>query len=273
MKVGAQSEHAGTACPDCTHFQSHPRPGVLSENLCPTVAYGVVLGTMDRSEDEFEFPEVWDEYQWERFLQEQDRNTEKYFALLEKYMDHPDRDRVIAREMGWAAPSDGKEEEEMLEEFESFLEEAGEADASETEAGPGDIAGEEAFDRFTRSPIYKDTLKLHHWIRLWLDKYPDLQEHPQAVRLATQSAVCGAKVAAALCGEDDSELGMSIAYLKRGLKASNDALDACARLSAENLLSARRSASLSHRLFRVRNQIVDLMNTFRTEWQRRHGMS
>ena len=27
--------------------------------------------------------DAWDEYQWERFLQEQDRNTEKYFGLLE----------------------------------------------------------------------------------------------------------------------------------------------------------------------------------------------
>lgn len=219
---------------------------------------------MDR--DEFDFSEVWDEYQWERFLQEQDRNTEKYFNLLERYMDHPERDRVIAREMGWSLHTGQEEEDDLNEQFELFLEEEGDEDTEDGEGG-------EAFDRFTRSPIYRDTVKLHHWIRLWLEKNPTLQDHPQAVRLATQSAVCGAKVAAALCGEDDSELGMSIAYLKRGLKAANDALDAAARLERENLLGARRAASLRHRLFRVRNQIVDLMNNFRTEWRRRHGMS
>lgn len=52
------------------------------------------------ADDDFETPEIWDEYQWERFLQQQDRNTEKYFGLLEKYLDHPDRDNIIAKEMG-----------------------------------------------------------------------------------------------------------------------------------------------------------------------------
>ena len=53
--------------------------------------------------DKNDFPpeEIWDEYVWERFLQQQDRNTEKYFQLLEKYLDDPDRDAIIAEEMGW----------------------------------------------------------------------------------------------------------------------------------------------------------------------------
>ena len=42
-------------------------------------------------------PELWDEYQWERFLQQQDRKTEQYFQLFEKYQNHPDRDEIIAR--------------------------------------------------------------------------------------------------------------------------------------------------------------------------------
>src|SRR5881409_2543588 len=44
---------------------------------------------------------AWDEYDWERFLQQQDHKTEKYMQLLEKYIDHPQRDQIIAREMGW----------------------------------------------------------------------------------------------------------------------------------------------------------------------------
>ena len=47
---------------------------------------------------------VWDEYDWERFLQQQDRKTERYMELLEKYIDHPERDQIIAREMGWPNP-------------------------------------------------------------------------------------------------------------------------------------------------------------------------
>src|SRR6185295_10490560 len=53
------------------------------------------------SEYEPEPDRVWDEYEWERFLQQQDHKTEKYMELLEKYLDHPQRDQIIAREMGW----------------------------------------------------------------------------------------------------------------------------------------------------------------------------
>ena len=39
--------------------------------------------------DEQEQPErVWDEYEWERFLQKQDLKTERYLELLEKYADN-----------------------------------------------------------------------------------------------------------------------------------------------------------------------------------------
>ena len=63
------------------------------------------------ADDDFETPEIWDEYQWERFLQQQDRNTEKYFGLLEKYLDHPDRDSIIAREMGWESFDEDRDAE------------------------------------------------------------------------------------------------------------------------------------------------------------------
>ena len=51
---------------------------------------------------------AWDEYDWERFLQQQDHKTEKYMELLEKYLDDPQRDQIIAREMGWTQLLDGK---------------------------------------------------------------------------------------------------------------------------------------------------------------------
>src|SRR5438552_15466047 len=51
---------------------------------------------------------AWDEYDWERFLQQQDQKTEKYMGLLEKYVDDPQRDEIIAREMGWSQLRDDK---------------------------------------------------------------------------------------------------------------------------------------------------------------------
>src|SRR6266567_4381667 len=74
---------------------------------------------------------AWDEYDWERFLQQQDRKTEQYMELLEKYLDDPNRDQIIASEMGWnhlvdengsswveEADSLFSEEMEMMEGFE-----------------------------------------------------------------------------------------------------------------------------------------------------------
>src|ERR1043165_5175698 len=78
---------------------------------------------------------AWDEYDWERFLQQQDQKTEKYMELLEKYIDDPDRDEIIAREMGWshllgekdeeeaeaAASEDWKSDDQSSEEADAFL--------------------------------------------------------------------------------------------------------------------------------------------------------
>lgn len=215
------------------------------------------------ADDDFEEPEIWDEYQWERFLQQQDRNTEKYFGLLEKYLDHPERDRIIAREMGWESL-----DEDWDEVSENLCEEEADIAAHEEED-----ENEGEFEKFAQSPIYQDTLRLHTWINTWLDRDPALKDHPEAIRLATRSAVCGAKLAAALCGDDQTELGMTIAYLKRGLKAANDALDASAKLVAEGRLTARQRGALNRLLFRVRNRIVDLMSEYRAEWRKRYGTS
>jgi len=209
------------------------------------------------SDDDFT-EEVWDEYQWERFLQEQDRNTERYFALLEKYVDHPDRDEVIAREMGWEFCQDDAEMEEIAEIV-----------CEEELLGMDEEGGE--FEEFSRSPIYKDTLKLHRWINNWIESDERLRDHPEAVRFATRSAVCGAKLAAALCGDETTEIGMTIAYLKRALKASNDALDAAAQLVEAGLLDRRRAATARRHVFTIRNRVVDFMSEYRTEWRRRYG--
>jgi hypothetical protein len=210
-------------------------------------------------DEDFSAEEVWDEYDWERFLQEQDRNTEKYFGLLEKYIDHPDRDDLIAAEMGW----EDEEDEEEFEEAAGLL--------CEQDAMDSDEEDDRQFDAFARSPIYKDTLKLHRWINEWVDKDERLREHPEAVRLATRSAICGAKLAAALCGDESAEIGMTIAYLKRALKAANDSLDAAVKLTEAGFVQGRQAGTLRRLIFRIRDRVVDLMAEYRAEWRKRHG--
>ena len=208
---------------------------------------------------------VWDEYQWERFLQQQDRKTERYMELLEKYMDHPERDQIIAREMGWShllgAEDDWIEEADAQLASELGLEE-------EDEEGEGE---EEGMGDFEMHPLYQASFGLTVWLDQLFDQIGDLQNHPSAVKLATQSAIASAKLAAALSDDDIDELGMTIAYLKRALKAITNAMDAGAQLRQEVNLSKEQFAVLNSRLFQIRDGVIALMGEYRSEWRRRYG--
>ena len=97
------------------------------------------------------------------------------------------------------------------------------------------------------------------------------QNTPAAVKLATNSAVASAKLAAALSDDDVEELGMTIAYLKRALKAITNAIDASLVFAEESKLSSHRRRQLHARLFHVRDGIIELMGDYRSEWRRRFG--
>jgi hypothetical protein len=211
--------------------------------------------------DEHEQPErEWDEYEWERFLQNQDLRTERYLELLERYVDHPERDVLIAREMGWFEFSAGEEGweascagEEELEQIECELD--GVADAAE--------------EALEEHPLYRIAFDLTVWLDGALEARGErVTEHPAALELAKQTCILGGKVAAALSGPEESELGMTIAYLKRALRAANLALNAYAEVHREHLLGRVRDKQLRSRLFQVRDAVVVLIGETRAEWKR-----
>lgn len=226
---------------------------------------------MSNPEEQHHQPErVWDEYEWERFLQQQDHKTERYMELLETYMDHPERDEIIAREMGWTHLLGDTESDwaEGSAAFESFL---GEFEGGENgeAAEPADPL--EETQTFELHPLYQASFGLTIWIDQLFDDLGEGQNLPASVKLATSCAIASAKLAAALSDDDVDELGMSIAYLKRALKAVHTALDAGAQLQRELHLGAERYNGLKHRLFQVRDGIITLMGEFRAEWRRRYG--
>ena len=208
---------------------------------------------------------AWDEYEWERFLQQQDQKTEKYMELLEKYIDDPQRDEIVAREMGWShQPGDNGEEWQDDSEF-AFEEDGAEGDISATEL-INDCA-----ESFEQHVLYRTAFSLTIWIDRLFEGKPALQNDPAAVKLATHTALASAKLAAALSDEEAEELGMTIAYLKRSLKAITVAMDAAAQLIAEKSLSRIQHAALQQRLFQVRDGIILLTGELRGEWLRRYG--
>ena len=209
---------------------------------------------------------VWDEYDWERFLQQQDKKTEKYMELLERYIDDPNRDQIIAREMGWYHLLD-RDGEKWAEEVDSNFEEELAAVESELEAEDG--AAEEE-DGFEVHPLYQASFALTVWIDQLFDDIGDSQNHPSAVKLSTQAAIASAKLAAALSDDDVDEIGMTLAYLKRALKAITLAMEAAAALHKDAALDTERHATLNQRIFQIRDGIIQLMGEYRCEWRRRY---
>ena len=206
---------------------------------------------------------MWDEYDWERFLQQQDHKTEKYMQLLEQYLDDPQRDQIIAREMGWTQLLDAND---WSTEVDALLDEnPAEESASDTDQAAA------AFDTFEDHSLYRAAFALTIWIDQLFDEDPSLQNEPAAVKLATHSALASAKLAAALSDDDVDEIGMTIAYLKRALKAVTISMDAAAQLLSGKLITATQHSVLQRRLFQVRDGIITLMGEYRSEWRRRFG--
>src|SRR5215831_15507484 len=106
---------------------------------------------------------MWDEYDWERFLQQQDGKTEKYMQLLETYLDDPRRDETA-------------DEEE--------------------ESGVDNAAA--SGETFQEHDLYRAAFDLTLWIDQLFDQNASLQNEPAAVKLATHAALASAKLAAAL---------------------------------------------------------------------------
>jgi hypothetical protein len=207
----------------------------------------------------------WDEYDWERFLQEQERRTEKYMGLIEKYMDDPDRDAIIAREMGWTHMIDG-DSREWEEEVESAFDDA---ESGAGEEGSGDAHPGFAFERH---PLYRQAIAFTAELdEMFAGVDEATREHPAVIELHSQATLAAAKLAAALNDDDIDELGMSIAYLKRGLRALTCALDSAVQMNRTALIDTERFELLRSRIFSIRDGIVSTMGEYRSEFRRRHG--
>src|SRR5438046_6238135 len=192
---------------------------------------------------------IWDEYDWERFLRQQDQRTEKYMELLEKYIDDPQRDEIIAREMGWTQIlGDG----DWSAEVDALLDEDWRLQNDETSSG----AEQKPSESFEDNILYRAAFALTVWIDKLFDENASLQNEPAAIKLATNGTLASARRAAGLSDDDVDELGMTIAYLKRALKAITVSLDSAAKLVSEKLIAARQYSVLQQRLFQVDRKSV-----------------
>lgn len=244
---------------------------------------------------------AWDEFQWERFLREQERRAERYMDLMEQYRGHPDRDNMVAREMGWdhlikecsdsdpdCGPCDrkwrcsyfqsfiqGEEPEDPLRDPPGPLDDLLGADSGDDE-DPDD--GDEASDgedydpdAFQNDPLYQDAFSLGIWLHHMAERIPELGTDACAARLIALAHLVSAKIAAAIGDGEFDELGMTIAYLKRALRACSLSLDMIDELARTRLLPEQETQQCRRRIFAVRDGIVSLVGECREEWRHRYG--
>ncbi len=233
-----------------------------------------------RGDEDLPGPErPWDEHDWERFLRRQDRRTEQYLGLVERYADHPDRDRLIAREMGWTHLADASNQSD-----EDFGEADGipptSAEDLEDDALPDD-ENEVSALFFYEHPLWKEACVLAAEARRVVDPR---QRRPPAVetlmaRFLHGVNLCSVKIGAVLTdppgAEARAELGMEIAYLKRALKALTDALDALVALREAGEVPPPDALALQQRVFSVRSGLIECMgqrrDALRREMNREDG--
>jgi len=220
--------------------------------------------------------EDWDEFRCEELLREYDTRGEKYRLLLEKYVDHPDRDRIIAHEMGWTG-------------IEEALDEKGQTPLAD-ENGDELTGGHDVPSPKIELPAPDPSREGIDWVRdedgdiihpikkhatdalyalldeLRLAGHPE-EQHAGLGEFVAYTMTLGAKLAGALGslarGWDGREAGLTIASLKRALAVLHQALSAADALGGDTPFPIARIDYYRAELFAVREEILELMARLR----------
>lgn len=211
------------------------------------------------------------EFEWERGLKESDAMVDKYGALLDKYMDHPDRERIIAREMGWTWLEDALDAEargvfdEETDMPGQDLETYEDPEPDPLKEGIDWIRGEDGrLVHPLADRAFKSAMEMWHYCKDkdLLSENPDSDLHDMLFNAQTLSV----KLAGALNGlarDSDPEAGFIVAYLKRALKYFHTSIAAAEKVEKKNLLELEKLVTFRQELFEIREEMLSLMSRFR----------
>jgi hypothetical protein len=129
----------------------------------------------------------------------------------------------------------------------------------------------EGFQEFEKHPLYRRALRfgtyVHRVARLYRPRRR--KRDPKAVdELVLQAYLMGAMIAAGVGRLDDTEIGFSIAYLKRGLRATHLALQALHDVRGRRHFPEKAADHVTRRLVGVRDDIVSEVMSLRQAWRR-----
>lgn len=201
---------------------------------------------------------AWNEFDWERYLREQDESIHRYLRLYEAAKDSPDRIDTVAEKMGW-----GQDE---------WSDDSDTEAASEDEDDDDDFDGEDDVYTLHKNPIFIATKGIYLGLnRSWQALAGDPSRVPQPLALNLLAAFHRGEEQAvqAIHALDFGDYAMAVSLFKRALSACNNTL---ALLNAESL--ARHPAAATwredaqRRLFDLREIWLRVITECREELDR-----
>lgn len=173
---------------------------------------------MSENEERFEYREefdgdVWDEEQWEFFMQEADRRAEEYLKKIEDEL-LSKKESLDGEEEGYRSPDERSSEEEQWK-----------------QGGDGWCDGD-GKDSFRHLPVWRTTYGFACEVQRFVEGLRDTGEKKREMQeLAENSLAIPAKIAGGHgMGYDREVLEGNIAYCKRALKAAEQCAEALERI-------------------------------------------
>jgi hypothetical protein len=216
--------------------------------------------------------EVWDEDRWEEFLQRSDARAARYEELYETLVDHPERDRLIAREMGWidqldacaevnedCSVCDRRPECERYEMMQILSE------AESLAADPDAEAMYRALDELETIPAYCCA----HAFGLRMMAIVEMAGLSGEVREELRGAMNSSQLAAAQIagghgiGYEQDAISGNIASCKRARRSMESCVRHVTSLSARGLLAGARVRELHRKAEAVAREIADWIELLR----------
>lgn len=246
----------------------------------------------DNPSEEFD-DRPWTEEQWEKAMRESDVRSAKFGELLETLLDHPDRDAIIGREMGWdfllneeADEFEGDEDVSEDESLDLISDEAAFVDERESDALFGGDPSEpewdveypdeesmqqvrESHDELERLAVYAQS---RGWaMKVWkaLEKQPAQEgsEWEELLREAIGGSMrVGAKIAGGHgMGYDDEALCGNIVCCRRALEAAEESLRALEELTTAGPIPAETLDPLIHEGRQIQSLVEERIAELRSQ--------
>ena len=204
---------------------------------------------------------AWNEFDWERYLREQDDTIHRYLGFYEAFRNNPNRIDAVAEQMGWGQGNWSEAEDDDSAES-----------ADEETATDAPEYGEAEIYTLHKNPIFISTKAIYLGAkRQWELSAGDATQVPPALALALLASLHRGEEQAvqAIHALDFGDYAMAVSLFKRALSALNETLTLLNsdRATPHRAVMAYREDTLP-RLFDLREIWLRVINECREELDR-----